>query len=187
MKLNLDEIVSKINGLEKYNSGQYHKDNKKEPKVSFKEVLQAKLEEEIDDRYYYTKFNLKDTGIQFGSKEFKEYKTMNKNNYFPPLEAPWEVRHAWRHVIETCPNEKKGNLRFLTILLWETIYDNNNIKTNETSGYHTLCILLINKFKNILELKNDSSVEFYLKVLTDFNNVLDNTNSIKTISVDQYI
>lgn len=188
MNLNLDEIVAKINGIDKYNSGQYHKDNRKEPKVSFKEVLQAKLEEEIDDRYYYDKFNLKENGIQFGSKEFKDYKNINKNNYFPPLEAPWEVRHAWRQVIETCQNEKRFNLRFLTILLWETMYDkNNDIKTNETSGYNTLCILLINKFKNTLEFKNDPSAEFYLKVLTDFNHFLNNPNSIKTIGLDQYI
>lgn len=188
MNINLDEIVLKITSIDKYNSGQSHKNSKKEPKVSFKEVLHNKLEEEIDDRYYYDKFNLKDKGIQFGSKEFKDYKTVNKDNYFPPLEAPWEVRHAWRHIIETCPNEKRGNLRFLTIILWETIYDkNNNIKTNETSGYNTLCILLMNKFKNMLELKNDSSIEFYFKVLSDFNHILHNSNSMKTIGIDQYI
>ena len=68
------------------------------------------------------------------------------------------------------------------------MYDkNNDIKTNETSGYNTLCILLINKFKNTLEFKNDPSAEFYLKVLTDFNHFLNNPNSIKTIGLDQYI
>lgn len=188
MKFNLDELVAKINGVEKYNSSQYHKESKRYTKVSFKEILEAKLEEEIDDKYYYDRFNLGDHGIEFGSKEFKDYKNDNRNNYFPPLEAPWEVRSAWRHIIETCPNERRGDLRFLAILLWETIHDKNNmIRTDETHGYHTLCILLINRFKNILDLKNDSVVEFYLKTLTNFIHLLNDHNSIKIIGIDEYI
>lgn len=188
MKFNVDEIVAKINGAEKYNSSQYHKENKRYSKVSFKEVLEAKLEEAIDDKYYYNKFNLEDHGIEFGSKEFTDYKNTNRNNYFPPLEAPWKVRSAWRHIIEICPNERRGDLRFLTILLWETIHDKNNmIKIDETYGYNTLCILLINRFKNILDFKNDSLVEFYLKTLTTFSHLLSNQDGIKTIGIDEYI
>lgn len=43
--------------------------------------------------------------IEFGSKEWGEWKIKHNRNFFPPLDAPAEVRKAFREIKESIPKD----------------------------------------------------------------------------------
>lgn len=59
----------------------------------------------IEDKKLYDYYGI--SNIEFGSKEWEKWKIENTNNFFPPLDAPVQVRQAWREVRESIPEDDK--------------------------------------------------------------------------------
>lgn len=48
----------------------------------------------IEDKAVYDEENLKDKGIEFGSKEWEEWKETEGSACIPRLYEPWQVRRS---------------------------------------------------------------------------------------------
>ena len=63
----------------------------------------------IEDKAVYDDFKLKEQGIEFGSKEWEDWKSTFGTGCIPRLNEPWQIRRSWRELRENAktPEEKK--------------------------------------------------------------------------------
>lgn len=59
----------------------------------------------IEDKKLYDYYGV--SYIEFGSKEWEQWKIETTNNFFPPLDSPVQVRQAWREVRESILEDDK--------------------------------------------------------------------------------
>lgn len=67
-----------------------------------------------DKKLYESRKDLSELSeIEFGSIEWNQWKIDHNDNFFPPLNAPSQVRQAWRETKESIPeNDKDAQKRF---------------------------------------------------------------------------
>jgi hypothetical protein len=123
-----------------------------------KEVLDFNIEQvTIEDKIIYDKSKLKDIGIEFGSEEFFIWKEGNKKLFFPALDAPWEVRRAWREhkeKISKQTGESKKNFRNLENQICLNMRKFNGL-------FFGTRLKDLTDYSNLINLANKTYNEFY--------------------------
>ena len=110
-----------------------------------------------EDKAIYDRCHLREAGIKFGSKSFYSWKKENCNLYFPSLDAPWEVRRAWREF-----NESDMSKEDVFVSLEEQMHFN----VTKPNGFFTgVRLKSINDYKNLFNLALNIYKEFYEKTL----------------------
>ena len=108
-----------------------------------------------EDKAIYDRCHLREVGIKFGSKSFYSWKKENCNLYFPSLDAPWEVRRAWREF-----NESDMSKEDVFVSLEEQMHFN----VTKPNGFFTgVRLKSINDYKNLFNLALNIYKEFYEK------------------------
>lgn len=67
----------------------------------------------IEDKKIYNTFKGHGelSNVEFGSKEWNQWKINHNDNFFPPLDAPAKVRQAWRDVRDSIPSDDKDAIK----------------------------------------------------------------------------
>ncbi len=123
------------------------------------EITAKKLDSEqeilVEDKAVYNKCHLSEAGIQFGSEEFYFWKEENKNLYFPSLDAPWEVRRAWREFNEKISKEDEA---------FASLEKQMHFNVTKPNGFFSgVRLKSITDYKNLFNLAVNIYREFYEK------------------------
>lgn len=138
-------------------------------------IDEERLSEErivYEDRIIYNESHLKEVGIEFNSPEFYRWKDQNKNLYFPALDAPWQVRKAWREVKESFLYSHSDNANSFFSLenhMHENINKVNGLfcsmRLKTINDYINLIEIATSTYKEIYERTSNSLYEEYIKLL----------------------
>ncbi|MDS0526542.1 hypothetical protein NNC19_12695 [Clostridium sp. SHJSY1] len=145
-----------------------------ENRENSKEIQDYDIEQiKVEDKIIYEKLKLSDIGIEFNSEEFHIWKEGNKKLFFPALDAPWEVRRAWREHQENVAREKadsKKNFRSLEDQMCLNISKMNGlffgIRLKDLSDYSYLINLAISTYNEIYNRTKNSIFKEYVNLLS---------------------
>lgn len=134
--------------------------------------LNAEDEILLEDKAIYEKCHLCEVGIEFGSENFYSWKEENKNLYFPSLDAPWEVRRAWREYHERITKE---NFHNVFVSLEEHMHFNvtkpngffKGVRLKSISDYKNLFNLAVNTYREFYERTSNVIYKQYISFLVD--------------------
>ncbi|SFU46016.1 hypothetical protein SAMN04487886_103310 [Clostridium sp. DSM 8431] len=122
--------------------------------ISAKE-LNAENEVLVEDKFIYKKCHLSEVGIEFGSDKFYSWKEENKNLYFPSLDAPWEVRRAWREFNERISKDSKN-------AVFDSLEEHMHFNVTKTNGFFKgVRLKSITDYKHLFNLAINTYREFY--------------------------
>ena len=136
------------------------------------EKLNAEDEILLEDKVIYEKCHLCEAEIKFGSEKFYKWKKENKNLYFPSLDAPWEVRRAWREYQEKISKENSNNIfdRFEEHMHFNVTRPNGffeGVRLKSISDYRNLFNLAVNIYKDFYERTSNAIYKQYISFLVD--------------------
>lgn len=125
------------------------------------------------DKKVYDSCHLHSLGIEYGTKEYEEWKDRWKDNITVPLDAPVRVRKALYDLIDSTEDEiTRSNLVF-------SIADNlEGVDTSDINSYFNLCDKVVsenNKFindMNLLGMASNSYVKVTINQMLDLNKCL---------------
>ncbi|MBE6051558.1 MAG: hypothetical protein E7214_13160 [Clostridium sp.] len=113
------------------------------------------------DKDLYDSCHLSKNGIEYGSKEYEDWKNKWKDNFVVPLDAPVRVRKALTDIIDSTKDElTRSNLAC-------TIYDNlKGVDTSDINSYFNLCDKVVNENNKFIDDMNASGManNGYIKV-----------------------
>lgn len=146
----------------------------KESIKNSKEMQDFDIEQtRVEDKIIYEKSKLKHIGIEFDSKEFYLWKEGNKRLFFPALDAPWEVRRAWREHQERITKQKiesKKQFRRLEDQMCLNISKMNGlffgIRLKSLNDYSYLINLAISTYNDIYNRTRNSMYKDYANLLS---------------------
>lgn len=122
--------------------------------ISAKE-LDAKDQVLLEDKYIYSKYHLIEAGIEFESNEFYNWKEENKDLYFPSLDAPWEVRRAWREFDERITKSNEDRV-------FNSLEEQMHFNVTRPNGFFKgVRLESITDYKNLFNLAVNIYREFY--------------------------
>ncbi|MBE6048743.1 MAG: hypothetical protein E7213_10155 [Clostridium sp.] len=121
-----------------------------------------------EDKAIYDRCHLSEAGIKFGSKSFYSWKKENANLYFPSLDAPWEVRRAWREF-----NESQKCKEDIFVSFEEQIHFNitkpngffSGVRLKSITDYKNLFNLAFNIYKDFYERTSNKIYKEYISFL----------------------
>lgn len=128
----------------------------------------------IEDKKFYDFYGFSD--IEFGSKEWDKWKEEHTKNFFPPLDAPVQVRQAWREVRESIPKDDKLALHDFTtrnmFLACSFSYKDqffmgvpSDFELNTPKDYEKLLDIDISRNKFFSGICSSSDKERYIKAI----------------------
>lgn len=112
------------------------------------------------DKKLYDICHLSSKGIEYGSKEYEDWKDKWKDNIVVPLDAPVRVRKALFDLIDSVEDEVAGSE------LACTICDNlKGVDTSDINSYFNLCDKVVNENNKFIDDMNASGManNIYIK------------------------
>ncbi|WP_143315078.1 hypothetical protein [Clostridium sp. HBUAS56017] len=142
--------------------------------INLKDIQDFDIEQIImEDKIIYDKSKLKDIGIEFGSEEFFIWKEGNKKLFFPALDAPWEVRRAWREHKEKISKQTgkdKKNFRNLENQICLNMTKFNGLffgtRLKDLTDYSNLINLAIKTYNEFYNRTKNSIYKEYVNILS---------------------
>lgn len=132
----------------------------------------------IEDKAVYDKYNLKEQGIEFGSKEWEEWKTTTGSGCIPRLNEPWQIRRAWRELYESAKTpEEKSKITEMKLLMFAGEYPQSNEQFNgkdRISNYLGYVRERIQFFKDVSILNLGSKYNEFVDILTKLEEKISN-------------
>ena len=120
------------------------------------------------DRRVYDTLHLADKGIEFGSKDFREWLKTNKENTCVPYDAPPKIRQALYDMIDSIPEPASDSEWNTKISVSEALFLKvHTFPPNDIESYKRLSNEIITKYSdNLSQLKtlNDPSFKASEKV-----------------------
>lgn len=116
------------------------------------------------DKKLYDSCHLKDLGIQYGSKEYEEWKDKWKNNIVIPLDAPPKIRKKLSDLMDSTQNEATK------ISFADSLIDNlKGVDTSNPKSYFDLCDKVISENTKFISSMNSSGAVSnpYIKAAVD--------------------
>ena len=116
------------------------------------------------DKKLYDSCHLKDLGIQYGSKEYEDWKDKWKNNIVIPLDAPPKIRKKLSDLMDSTQNEA------IKISFADSLIDNlKGVDTSNPKSYLDLCDKVISENNNFISSMNSSGAVSnpYVKAAVD--------------------
>ena len=119
-----------------------------------------------DSQKKYSSLN----GVEFGSKEWDDWKVKHAKNFFPPLDAPVKVRQTFREAKESIPaDDKKSKIEFTNQCCMLSFYTRHstevglpkNFKLNTISDYENLLNFSIQRNSFLATLFSGSDKSLY--------------------------
>lgn len=132
----------------------------------------------IEDQKTYEKFGLRDEGIEFNSEEFKTWKEEHTDNTFPPLDAPWKVRKAFREMEESVADDPvaKDKLESFESYMYTIIHYPDefgyakDLDFSDPQSYCTLIDSVVNKYMDFYNLKLEKEYLDFANLAKDVGN-----------------
>lgn len=141
-----------------------------------------------DKKLYESRKNLSElSGIEFGSAEWNQWKIDHNDNFFPPLNAPSQVRQAWREAKESIPkDDKDAQKRFtrqtLTLYFEMHFPSLSNIpsylKFNKPADYEALLNFDINRINSLMDAIPQQEKGSYIKDMKFDSSIKDKLHEI---------
>ena len=131
------------------------------------ELSDEELANKLDRRVYDT-LSLADKGIEFGSKDFREWLKANNENTYIPYDAPPKIRQALYDMIDSIPEHASGSEWNTKVSVAEELWLKvHTFPPNDIESYKRLSNEIITKYSdNLSQLKtlNDPSFKASEKV-----------------------
>jgi hypothetical protein len=164
-----------INNVINYNKTISH--NYVNTNNSKKSIDMVEYKDEIalkEDKLLYECSNLKEQGIKFGSKEFKEYKKRLKG--FPPTTAPGNVRRAFRKMMENLSEDERMTVFGMCTVIYTKMQNGNIKEPNSVEGYLDLCNVIKCKIENLSLYISESKHKILSRFFNEFKSELGKYN-----------
>lgn len=113
------------------------------------------------DKKLYDSFYLSKKGIEYGSKEYEDWKNKWKDNIVVPLDAPVRVRKELTDLIDSTKDEVTRN--DLSYTIWSNL---KGVDTSDINSYFNLCDKVVNENNKFIDDMNASGMasNIYIKV-----------------------
>lgn len=120
----------------------------------------------IEDKKIYESYDLKNQGIEFGSKEWKEWKETTGSSCIPRLSEPWQVRRAWRECDENASeSERKVFLDLRKDMIGNREKQINLGDNRDCDSYLSIINKRKNAYSSLLKITNYKPFEKYIDSL----------------------